>query len=345
MAELLLKLVLFCVLPAIFLNALATKYFVTRIPTSLLATFSLGLAPAVCTLAQYYLLILFPKAGNAFYLLIPLLGLMMASWSLRKNWLQSAKKLGAVFPTWFLNKWVNLVFLVSVLTYWIAFVIYNPIAEHDFFEYITQARIFADEQVIRFEKNRFDEVSGFYYVGLHGYLFLLEGSKEFFLNKLCHFGSDYYFKALTGYYWFLIVFFQFHLFALFSRRAAQVANLALVLTYGFYLTFVTYHIDSYRILLLLFALYWAWQLIKDSEAHTLWTCAAIMGLAASAHSLGMLLMCILLILIFFFLKGSFGTRINLTISMVLAFLPFGALHYLLDVFYGTGWLFKDIKFF
>ena len=345
MAELLIKLMLFCLLPAVFLNTLAARYFGSRFSVELLALFSLGLAPPVTTLAQYYLLILFPRFGDAFYLLVPQLGLIMAAWPLRRNWWKSTKDLGTIFPDWFKRKPINLLFWLLVVAYWLIFVIFNPIAEHDFFEYATQARIFAEEQVIRFEKNRFDNSTGFYYVGLHGYLFLLEGTKEFLFNNLFHFSADYFFRAVTGYYWFLIVFFQYHLFAPLSKRAAVLANLALMLTYGFYLTFITYHIDSYRILLLLFALFWAWHLIKRTDARTLWVCSAIMGLAASAHSLGMMLMCILLGLIFFFLKGSFGTRMNLSISLLLGFLPFGALHYLLDVFYGTGWLFKDIKFF
>jgi 4-amino-4-deoxy-L-arabinose transferase-like glycosyltransferase len=126
---------------------------------------------------------------------------------------------------------------------------------------------------------------------------------------------------------------------------AGIANLALALTYGFYLAFITYHIDCTRIFLLLLSLYFMASLLKYPGRKSALLFGAAAGLAAFAHSLGAFLVIIELLLVFVFLKQQMLNRIRLMSYSVVLVLLFGGLHYLIDTFYGTGWVFQEIKYY
>ena len=214
----------------LFLDRFAAHLFVGQ--PGLQWVIALGTGPClqICTL--YYLLWLLPGLWQGFYPLFLFSSELLLLFFMKANLLLETAALKSVIPDWFAQKKYNRILFLAYWIYWIIFVVVNPVAEHDYFEYAIQGKIFFRDAAIPYVPIRYDAISGFCYVGLHGFLLPLFSTLDHFQRFFTGIETDLFFRGITGYYWAMILLFQFHFFRSFHVKLAAWANLVLMLTYG-----------------------------------------------------------------------------------------------------------------
>lgn len=307
----------------------------------------LGLGPAISVFILNILLLFLPHLPSFFYfgfLLFTCLSLLLAF----------KKKIYEVLLFIFSQIEKNLksshVIFFGFMTIlycliWIFYVAEVPILGHDMFEYGTQGKIFYQQKQIAYSQNYYNSNSGFYYVGTHGFSFPLFSTLQNILNNIFHFNKDYYFRSITGYYWGLIAFTYFYLLYKKNFLLATTGVMVLLTTAGFTGMFGYYHIDTYRIFLLMGAFIFLMFALKAQKAPDIVMFGVFSGVASNAHSLNLIFVCIFILTYFIFARIPMRVRLKYATLVVLLTLIFGAYHYLLDIFIGTGWLLKDIIIF
>jgi hypothetical protein len=87
------------------------------------------------------------------------------------------------------------------------------------------------------------------------------------------------------------------------------------------------------------------QLLQHPGRKTALLFGAAAGMTAFVHSLGVFMVVFELALVFVFLKQPWLYRMRLLTYCVIMVLLLGGIHYLIDTFYGTGWIFQEIKYY
>lgn len=218
---------------------------------------------------------------------------------------------------------------------------------HDFLEYMVQGGYIFDNKEIAYTTHVYNPQTGFYYVGLHGWSFPL----QFTLGRLVDdvvgvFGYGLYFQSLTLWYGLVILTLVYamlkqHLDTLYALAAVWI----LIFAKGFLIAISYSHIDSYRIFFFSLSILLTLEMIHKPQAKMVPLLAFVAGISAFSHSLGVLVSIILAVTLCLFLEKKWVTRLKYAFSFALLTLLFGGVHYLLDVFYGTGWIFKEIDFY
>jgi hypothetical protein len=198
---------------------------------------------------------------------------------------------------------------------------------------------------IDYPEHRFDKATGFYYVGLHGFLFPLVLTWEKLVGSLVNYQSDYFFKAISGVYSFLVI----SLFYLFNRKffptsRAVIHTLLLLFTYGFFIVSLRFHIDTARLFFFIVSTLFFMACIRTDKASVWILAGACFGIQAYGHSLGVFLSIIALATLTIFSKVDL-VRFKLLSIAGTCMIAFGGIHYIIDIFWGTGWILKDIKFY
>lgn len=239
---------------------------------------------------------------------------------------------------------------LSVVIYlvwkWLWRLIGIPIIGHDMLEYAIQARYFAQHRLIEYVANRYHPENDFFYVGLHGFSFPLLGSWEFLFSEL--FGkaeNDYYLKSITGYFGFLIFFTQFFWLKRVNIWLAVAASIILFFTYGFFITITEYHIDSYRIFMIMASFIALAYAINYHNNFTLILLGVFAGAQAFIHSFGVFVSVFIVMAFFLFYKNTWQKKIMNTLIISVIIMLMGGIHYVMDVLFGTGWIFQEIKYY
>lgn len=309
-----------------------------------------GISPYFITTLLYYLFILLPNRSDGFYLtfiysiyfILSLVSLSSIKYLL--NGVSSSIK--NIFIENRLIFIVGILFFTFVFAGWSYYIKSKSLTEHDTLEYAVQGKIFYVDKAIHYESHRYDEDSGFYYVGLHGLSFPLLATFERMNNSFLGSEKDYFFRSLNS------IFGLFILLGIFlhSLRAkniffAIIICIGLFFTYGFFETIMKYHIDNYRIFYLLCSIILMQKYIENNSFSTLFIFALFLGAQANAHSLGFMLAIMQIGILFLFTDGNILTKLKKTSQITFFMLIFGGIHYLIDIFSGTGWIFQDIKFY
>ncbi|MFN4234438.1 MAG: hypothetical protein ACK4IK_06490 [Bacteroidia bacterium] len=335
--------------------------------------FSLALGPFFTSLLLYYLLWLVPGLAPIFYVsVITLFFIVLALINIKylpslisaiqtrfhfinrtsendKNkFLLDLKFIKLYSSDYTLNYFniITFIVLIILLWKWMWRLISEPIIGHDMLEYAIQAKYFALHRLIEYVENRYHPETEFFYVGLHGFSFPLLGSWEVLFSEL--FGkteNDYYFKSITGYYSFLIFFTQFFWLKRVNIWLATVASIALFFTYGFFITITEYHIDSYRIFMIIAALISLAYAINYHSGLTLVLLGIFAGAQAFIHSFGVFVSVFIVIAFFLFYKSTWQKKIIHTLLITAIIMLMGGIHYVMDVLFGTGWIFQEIKYY
>jgi hypothetical protein len=213
----------------------------------------------------------------------------------------------------------------------------KPFVEHDAMEYAVYGNSMAQKAEIVYVKHHYDQESGFYYYGLHGYAFPLLRTLECFINGWLPTG-DFIFRSLNALCGFLLVLLAGVAALSFSGRFASWLMLCLLMSYVFIFSFFQVSVDHFRMMqLFAFALLW-YQSRNFKHTHSWYLLLCFLaGLAAFSHALNMLLLSVFLALEFYFL---FRLHIKPVAISILGFSLGGALHYFLETFIGTGWIFQ-----
>ncbi|WP_070137799.1 hypothetical protein [Crocinitomix algicola] len=236
---------------------------------------------------------------------------------------------------------ITLFFLVGLKALLLFFTI-----GHDFVQYLVQAEFIFKQKAIIYESHIFYPENGFYYVGLHGWSFPLQYSLECLVDDFMGYGYGMYFKSLTTFYGILIIsVVYFTVKKHFNLFYACAAMFVLIFAKGFLTATTNAHIDAYRIFFFVLSFYFTLRLIDNGRSNEIPLLAFLSGTSAFAHSLGVIIAVIFGFTILFYLQKKWVSKIKDALIYGVLTLVFGGAHYIIDVFYGTGWIFKEIEFY
>jgi hypothetical protein len=301
---------------------------------------SLGLSLPLSALILNYLFVFFPNFTVSFYLGIIFSFFFLLSIIQRNHIINFINSLIIEFKLLF-GKYSMLCFILLLLlvSCQVSYAILKPFTEHDSFEYAIQGRIFAKELSIKYLKNRIDANSGFYYVGLHGFIYPLIYSLENLYTSYFLKPSDFLFRGLNTFYSFFLLLLIGTYYKKKSIKLALIAVLTIIFYYSFIFTALQTSLDHLRIYLMLVFLFLWRENSNETKSKFVSLLFIILGLSANIHSLNMIIGCFLLF------SWSVYQLINnkpiyLLFVASLAYFIGGSFHYLLDTFIGTGWIFN-----
>ncbi len=346
-----LKIILFFFIGGFILfNLFLHKYYSSTQVSTILILFLLmmGLSPYLSTLILYYSLLLVPHHSDGFYLFLVFLTYLIIYVYIYIN--ISIRNVWKIFVETINKKIYQVVIIILLFMFfsygWTYYISIKPITEHDTLEYAIQGKVFHEQKIIRYDSHRYDKNSGFYYVGLHGFSFPLLATLERMTNHFLN-SKDYFFRSINSMYGILIllVFFLYS-YEKTDLKYALIMSISLLFTYGFFETIMKYHIDNFRLFFLISSVYILVQFFDCiKEKGHLHLLGVFLGAQSNAHSLCFMLACILLFSLFLFLPFVLRDRIKIVSYLFLIMLIYGGFHYILDIFFGTGWIFKEIKFY
>lgn len=322
-----------------------------------LLLYSLAAGPALTSILLYYLLLLMPGLPYFFYIGAILVFFGGLAFFSRRNVPIPIHIVTDYISKWkFINKstsdkwdrYYPLLFFISIAYYMvlgIKNVVIKPITGHDMLEYAIQGKIFYQNCLIKYQQHIFDAASNFYYVGLHGYGFPLLATWERIFTHYFGINTDYYFRSVTVYYGLIILLVVYYWLNKRDKYIALAGVIALYMSYGFIIAVSEFHIDTFRISLFTITFICFAKTIKDNTWFAFFSFGLFGGLQAFSHSLGAILIIVELGLLLFFIKTNLADRILKLGFTTIIILLFGGIHYILDVFFGTGWIFQNIKFY
>ena len=326
-----------------------------------------ALAPFLTTLILYYLFLLLPHHSDAFYvssiviffLSIFLLHLPYAK-SIMGRWLlaftfhkPNPSQANDALSINYAGRNVSISISKSLLFVCMLLIVFSslyiaksPITGHDTLEYAILGKSMGLEKAIHYQSHPYNPSTGFYYVGLHGHSYNLIRTWEFLWGNL--FGkpdSDRYFRMHSAYYYLLLFLLGWQLLSKMGNPSRFIWFLMTYLPIGFFAFITNPHVDAYRVCMISVTLLLLYLSIDTSNRFLFLLFCIFCGSQAFIHSLGVFLGGICFLAFLVFRRESLLMKIKNTLVFVLFFLLMGNIHYLIDVFWGTGWIFKEIKFY
>jgi hypothetical protein len=240
---------------------------------------------------------------------------------------------------------INVIVLLSaviLIIHWMFNTWRLPIYGHDMVQYAIQGKIFAQDKKIEYKPNLFDEKSYFSYRARHGFSFPLLLTWEHFVGGILGVKQDYYFRSIPGYYWILVVSLVYIWLAKKNKLLSFMWTAIMVLAPGFLRLSISHNIDTFRIFFLSISFIFSLYLVKNGGWKDLILFGIYGGIAMNAHSIGVFLISIFYTVVLIIMRESFKNKILKALILGILLLSFGGLHYLQDIFFGTGWIFTRI---
>lgn len=314
-----------------------------QLPEWPLVLAGLALGPYLTTLVLYYSLVLWHGVSPVVLALLPMVLFMaLLQWSGmgRQRLLLLLKGIPARVTDPSMWPFVVGSLFLGVVTF--VFLLNKPLVDHDVLEYGIQGRIFLRDRAIIYQRFHFDAASGFHYVGLHGFSFPLLFTWEGLWASFGGVRTDLWVRSITMWYAWLLIAFCWSLLRRVDRWGAVFGGIALTAPIGFLFLMTIYHLDSYRIFFFTAALGAYVALLQRPSQERLLLFAALAGAQAFIHSVGAILAGVMVAVLVFALPQPWSIRVQWLLRGVGVMLLMGAIHYVVDVFKGTGWIFQDI---
>ncbi|MCB0769866.1 MAG: hypothetical protein KDC00_05620 [Flavobacteriales bacterium] len=314
-----------------------------RLPVGPLALTGLGLGPFLLSVVLYYALLLFPGIPRPALLVLPVLAFGLLAWIAGPGWgglrgwiteLMRALRDPSI--------WLFLLGSAGLLVVTVLFLANKPLVDHDVLEYGVQGRIFLRDGAIRYSQFRFDEASGFHYVGLHGFAFPLLFTWEGLWAWVLRAPSDLWARSITMWYGWLIIVFVWSVFRQVDRWMAVAGSIALAASVGFLFLVTIYHLDSFRIFFFTTSMAAFVALFRAPSRARVLLLAVLCAAVGFIHSIGAILCVVLWGVVLLLLPVPIMQRLRWTVPAVGVMLLLGGVHYVLDVLIGTGWILQDI---
>lgn len=318
-----------------------------------LLLYALGLGPAFTTLLLYYFLLLIPSRSNSLYFivvcaaygLIALIGRRGAvrlwkdargsiRYRINRFRAQPVRRrvLGAGIAA------SSIIILTVLFCLLFRMISRAPLDGHDILGYGVMGKIFFAERSINPFWHSVHTPTGFIFESLHAPSFPLLLTWEKFLTAMFGVDSDLYFRSISAWYVLLILALQFCWFSKVSKGLALFGVVALASSPLFFVNLVSYHLDSFRIFLLIVSWIWLAYAIRNNDPLSLVLFGICSGLAGFAHSIGVIIAGINCLALFLFLKDSWIKRIGKTLFALGLVMVCGGLHYVIGTFWGRGWI-------
>lgn len=313
------------------------------VPTWPLALAGIGTGPFLLTIVLYYLLLFGPGIPPLVLMAVPFLFFAVLAWLAGPGWYEIGRlfkgipRLFREGSMWFLLAGSALLFFITVV-----FLANKPLVDHDVLEYGVQGRIFLRDGVIAYSRFRFDEASGFHYVGLHGFAFPLLFTWEGLWSGLLGLKTDMWVRSITMWYAWLLIAFVWSLLRSLGSWVAMAGTMALAASLGFLFLATIYHLDSMRIFFFATALAAFIAVLRVPGLERMLLFAVLCAGGSFIHSIGAILSAVLWVVLLVMLPASIRDRIRWAMPALGLMLVLGGVHYVLDVLFGTGWVFQDI---
>lgn len=314
-----------------------------QLPAWPLILIGLGLGPFLTTVVLYYALVFWHGIPPVLLLLLPVLFFVGLSMSARDGWLK-LKQAMLDIPRALRDRslWLFLLGSAFILFIAVIFLVNKSLVDHDVLEYGVQGKIFLRDLAIVYQQHHFDLASGFYYVGLHGFSFPLLFTWEGLTASFVDIRSDLWVRSMTMWYGWLLIAFLWSIVRRIDRWMAVASSIAVAVPVGFLFLVTIYHLDSYRIFFFTVALAGFVALLQAPSWERLILFSVLCGAQAFIHSVGAILAGTLCLVLLLFLPFRWGKRAAWVLCAAAVMLAVGAVHYVADVFLGTGWIFQDI---
>jgi hypothetical protein len=318
-----------------------------RMPDWPLVITGFAFGPFLTTLVLYYTLALWHGVPAWVARVLPVVVFMVLAFRAGAGW----SRLWGLFralPARLLHDrslWFYLLGSGFLLVVAVLFLVNKPLADHDVLEYALQGRVFQRDMAITYQRHPFDEATGFYYVGLHGHSFPLLFTWEGLHAQALSIRSDLWGRSITMWYGWLLITFVWALLRRVDRWAAVWGGIALTAPLGFLFLLTIYHLDGYRILFFCVSLAAFVHLLRTPSLPGLLLFAALCGAHAFIHSTGAILSGVLWLVMLACVPLPTTQRLRWGALAAGVMLAFGAVHYVVDILFGTGWILQDIIWF
>lgn len=305
-----------------------------------------GLAPFTISWVLNALLTLWPGASHATALIVVGLFFLLLAYAAGTGWHLLLAFLRGL-PGRFHDKslWLFLFFSGAMVFGTFVMLLNKPLLDHDLLEYGVQGKRFLREMGIHYQRHQYDAVTGFYYVGLHGFSFPLLFTWEGLLNEFAGTSGDAWIRIQTPWFSWLTVAFLWSWLRRYGAWLAVWAVGSFTLTLAYLYLNTIYHIDAVRLFLFGGSMSLFISVLQRADRPAVLVWGVVMGAHALTHSLGMILAPLMIgtyvLCSAEFMKARFAN----TVLASLVFLIAGGFHYILDMTIGTGWLLKDITWF
>ena len=322
--------------------------------------YALGIGPALASLLLYYLLLLLPGYTSPTYLAIifliytTLIVINPKSINVFVKTFSSILKSGSLVfklntgvKNYFFNTnniFIGILFIVFAVG--VKNILLTQMPGHDVLEYMVQGEYLFEDKAIEYVPHRYYPTTGFYYVGLHGWSFPLQVTLEKMVDNITFFGFDLYFKSLTLWYGVLLLTIVYTLSKKYMDVLYALSIISILcLAKGYLTSIIFFHIDSYRMFFFCLSFLFTLQQINKPNFKSLPVLAFVAGTSGFSHSLGVIIAIILGAGLLLYIPKNWRYKIKYLLTYTFLVLLFGGIHYVIDVFYGTGWIFKEIDFY
>jgi len=319
-----------------------------------LLLYSLGLGPVFTSLILYYLLLFLPHQSYLFYFMSIFICFMFLSFLGRKYfsalWDDIIKKIintKNIFKKLNTSLQIKNILFLSIIFILLSIFLYlyltntlqTPLDGTDALRYGTLGKIIFKEKSLEYRWIRHYPKTGFYYGTSHAPSFSLLLTWEKIVDNFFSAEKDLYYKSISAYYTLLILAVMFFWLSKKSKYLALLGVFALLSGFSFFQTLITQHLDSYRIFLLIISWIFLAYSIEKKDFLSFFLLGVFSGLAAFAHTIGAVLVVFNCLALFIFLKGNLTYKLTKTTFVSFLIIVFGWLHYILDIFWGYGWIF------
>lgn len=339
-----------------------------KVSNTELLLYAAGMGPAAATLLLYYLLWLLPGQADVFYVgSISFLFVALIAWN--KKLLGTAfanvrgvlKHMGRSLNEPFGSEGEHgliedvkrfvfsdrtfFLFFILLAVWSIGLTIAKPLNSHDMLIYASQGKVFYQDKLISYGPVRWDEASNYLYIGLHAFSFPLQTTWDLLWNGVFGTKGDWYTRSLNFHYLLLLFSMAYYHLRKVDVRLALLAVFVLVFTKISLDKIMYYSLDTYRLFFFTAMVFLLLKAVKHNDWSSTIGMGIMGGFAAGAHSFGVIVLPIVGFAFLVCLPGHLiKDRLPKVGVVALLFLLTGALHYIIDILWGTGWIFQDIKF-
>lgn len=318
--------------------------------------YSFGLGPIVTVLVLYYLLLFFPHNSNLFYFLA-IIFFYLAILFYGRNSISIVKKEAVLMAKDLKNKIKNLSLLKKMEYFIIALLLVlltvvflipylsnnlpTPLEGTDALKYGSLGKNLFEEKSLEYRWSRVYPETGFYLLMNHAPSFSLLLTWEKIFDSLFKTEKDLYYKSTSAYFALLIV--GLFLFWL-SKKSIYLALIGIFTLFSgflFFQTLIIQHLDSFRIFFLIVSWIFLAYALEKKDRLSLILFGLFSGFAAFTHTIGAIFVLFNFLTFFVFWKGQLKARITKTALVAVLIIFFGWFHYILDIFWGFGWVIFD----
>jgi len=327
-----------------FLSGLDSDGSVSKIE---LFIYSLGIGPAFTTLILYYCFLILPHRSNLTYFSIiggcyAVLLLIRILLVKRKSSVPNGTIRQQLSLRYFVVLGAFCLVITSIILMDVTHVMQKPVVGHDALFYGVVGKLLANEKSI--EPILISDYSplGFFYTAKNAPSFSLLFTWEQVIGALLSYSNDYYYKSTSLYFGLLVLSVQFIWLAKVNLYLAILGVLALGSGMAFHLTLTTHHLDSYRIFFLCISWIFLVYSVRRKILFSVLLLGIFSGLAAFIHSIGMIVACLNILALFIFIDKKFVDKLYDSAIVGILTMLFGGLHYVIDIFWGRGWILNKI---